>query len=169
MSDYNELFKKDFVVVQVSARALVVNYVARIDTADNVEYEGIFLWRVPSKVGARKEEILVFVPNEDDGAKVRSTIPATFIYCTFRTFLCRKALPTMSAGRFTVSPRLDYLIGTPIILQRKLKSVLLSRHFLNTFVYYNFILHSKSGSSHRQSTHGRSTNPISRPTNLAFS
>ena len=43
LSDDDDIIEGDFVVVQVSERGRVVNYIARIDVTDNNEYEGIFL------------------------------------------------------------------------------------------------------------------------------
>ena len=74
-----EFTKGDFVVVKVSGKSRVVNYIARIDGMEGKEYEGVFLKKVSGRVGS--EEDRVFIPNEEDSAsfqkeEIISKLPA---------------------------------------------------------------------------------------------
>ena len=40
-----DVIEGDFVVVKVAGKSRIVNFIARVDTIDNDEYEGVFLRR----------------------------------------------------------------------------------------------------------------------------
>ena len=55
----------DFVVVKVSGKKRFLLYIARVDVVDGVDFEGVFLKRVPNKAADNQT---CFVPNLNDEA-----------------------------------------------------------------------------------------------------
>lgn len=61
-----EIVEGDFVVVNITGKSRVVPYIARIDSFEDGEYEGVFLKKIQSVPG--NFEKLLFVIDKDDGA-----------------------------------------------------------------------------------------------------
>ena len=62
----DNIIEGDFVVVNVTGRGRLVRYIARVDSVDADEYEGVFLQKVPGCLKDSKD--ITFVINEDDEA-----------------------------------------------------------------------------------------------------
>ena len=80
----NELIEGDFVVICVKGENRGLNYIARIDVADDEGFEGVFL----KKLSKKHMDQHVFVPNEDDEAMFT------------QDDVIKKLLPPKIAGRF---------------------------------------------------------------------
>ena len=59
-----EIIEGDFVIVRVQGKSRAVNYIARIDAIDDIEYEGVFL----KKVHGKNQENQIFIIDEEDEA-----------------------------------------------------------------------------------------------------
>ena len=53
-----EIIKGNFVVVKVKGQSRFLNYIARVDAIDDLEYEGVFLRRIPVRIA---EDLPTFV------------------------------------------------------------------------------------------------------------
>ena len=61
----DDIGEGDYVVVNVTGRARVVRYIARIDEVNDGKYEGVFLHKVPSCL---KDDCISFIIEEKDDA-----------------------------------------------------------------------------------------------------
>ena len=53
-----EVMEGDFVVVKVAGKSRVLNFIARVDVLDDLEYEGVFLCKVPTGTSDRPTFVL---------------------------------------------------------------------------------------------------------------
>ena len=63
--DDDDIIEGDFVIVQIAGKCRQVNYIARIDSVDGIEYEGVFLKKVPGRI----QNDGIYIINEDDQAQ----------------------------------------------------------------------------------------------------
>ena len=61
----DDIGEGDYVVVNVTGKARVVRYIARVDEVNDGEYEGVFLHKVPSCL---KDDCISFIIDEKDDA-----------------------------------------------------------------------------------------------------
>ena len=60
-----EIIEGDFVVVKVKGQSRFLNYMARVDAIDDLEYEGMFLRRIPVRIA---KDLPTFVIDSMDEA-----------------------------------------------------------------------------------------------------
>ena len=53
-----EVMEGDFVVVKVAGKSRVLNFIARVDVVDDLEYQGVFRRKVPTRTSDRPTFVL---------------------------------------------------------------------------------------------------------------
>ena len=63
-----EVTEGDFVLVKVAGKSRVLNFIARVDVVDDLEYGGVFLRKVPTRTSVKA----TFVLNSKDIASFQA-------------------------------------------------------------------------------------------------